>query len=148
MIQVCPLVPSLLLCSLREAAPRASAPSTPQRTKHIHPSHVPLLGLCPPLPLPLLNHGLEPYLPWPPPWPLPPLARILSPLPLPAQAKTKSLDLGSGAQCRALQPAGLARSPFQERRERLRCVRVQIRSKLALGAKPTDTPRTARRPTA
>lgn len=138
--QVCPLVLSLLLCSLWGAARRASALSTPQRTKLIPPSHVLPLGLCPPHPL--LNHGQEPCLPWPPPWPLPPLARTLSPLPLPVQAKTKSLDLDSGAQCRALQPAGLAHSPFRERQERLRCDKAQIR------AKPTDIPRTARRPTA
>lgn len=156
MVQVRPLVLSLLPYSLQGVARGVSAPFRPQKTKHrplllpaLQPLFpVPWLGPCPLHLLP--NHGQEPCPLWSRPWPLLPLARTACLLPLLARARSPDLD--SGAQCRALQPAGLARSPSLGRQERLQSVRTRTRSRLALdldlGAKATDTPHTARKPTA
>lgn len=152
--QVRPLVLSPLPQSLQGVAHRASVPSRTQMTMCrssllptlLPPFPVPRLAPCPLHLLP--NHGQEPCPLWPRPWPHLPLARMVSLLPLQAQARSPDLD--SGAPCRALQPAGLAPSPSQGRQERLQSVRTQTRFRLVLdlGTKPTDTPLTARKPTA
>lgn len=152
MVQVRPLVLSLFPYSLQGVAHRASAPSRSQKTMHRPPPlpalqslfPVPWLGLCPLHPLPNHDQELCPLLSHP--WPLLPLARTACHLPLPARARSPGQD--SGVQCRALQPAGLARSPSLGRQERVQSVRTLTRSRPALEAKPTDTPRTARKPTA